>query len=351
MATLTETAYWTRKILKFGTIALVAFIVLRTTFKIGSNIWRQLHPPPPPPPTVSFGKLPKLVFPEENLPIEKTKISFKLETIAGGLPKLPEIGKVYFIPVKGPNLLALDRANTLARKMGFRSEPEKITETVYRWLSENSTVLEMEINNLNFHLIYDFRNDPEILTSKNLPTNQQAAQEAKNFLVSNGLLAEDLANGTAEFEYLRFSTPELIPVSSLSEADFIRVNLFRANLDDLRILPPNPKKSLISFLFSGSRTPGKRIIEINYTYFPLEKEIFATYPLKPITQAWGELQQGQGFIANLGQNENGQVTIRKVYLAYYDSETLQHYLQPIYVFEGDRNFWGYVPAIDPKWTE
>ena len=158
MATLTETAYWTRKILKFGTIALVAFIVLRTTFKIGSNIWRQLHPPPPPPPTVSFGKLPKLVFPEENLPIEKTKISFKLETIAGGLPKLPEIGKVYFIPVKGPNLLALDRANTLARKMGFRSEPEKITETVYRWLSENSTVLEMEINNLNFHLIYDFRN-------------------------------------------------------------------------------------------------------------------------------------------------------------------------------------------------
>ena len=193
--------------------------------------------------------------------------------------------------------------------------------------------------------------ETEILTSKNLPTNQQAAQEAKNFLVSNGLLAEDLANGTAEFEYLRFSTPELIPVSSLSEADFIRVNLFRANLDDLRILPPNPKKSLISFLFSGSRTPGKRIIEINYTYFPLEKEIFATYPLKPITQAWGELQQGQGFIANLGQNENGQVTIRKVYLAYYDSETLQHYLQPIYVFEGDRNFWGYVPAIDPKWTE
>jgi len=353
MATLTETAYWTRKIFKFGTIALVAFIVLRTTLKIGSNIWRQFHPPPPPPPTVSFGKLPKLVFPEENLPLEKTKISFKLETIQGGLPKLPQVGKVYFMPQRNPNLLALDRANALAQKLGFRVQPQALSETLYRWVSQTTptTTLEMDINNLSFHLVYDYNQDQEILTSKNLPNNQQAAQEAKNFLVSNGLLEEDLANGTAEFEYLRFGAPQPIPAPSLSEADLVRVNLFRANLDNLKILPPNPKKSLISFLFSGARTPGKRIVEIIYTYFPVEKEIFGTYPLKPITQAWNELQSGQGYIANLGQNENGQITIRQVYLAFYDSSSPQNYLQPIYVFEGDKEFFGYVSAIDPKWTE
>jgi len=351
MATLTETAYWTRKLLKFGVIALVAFIILKNTFKIGKNIWRQLHPPPPPPPTVSFGKLPKLIFPEENLPLEKTKISFKLETIQGGLPKLPEIGKVYFRPVKPPNLLASDRAISLAQKIGFSDQPEKKDETTYRWITKNFTVLEMDINNLNFHLTYDFKNDQEVLVSKNLPNNQQAAQEAKNFLVGNELLPEDLANGTAEFEYLHFDGNQLIPVASYSEAEFIRVNLFRANLDELRIFPPNPKKSLIFFLFSGSRSPGKRIIEISYIYFPVEKEIFGTYPLKPVTQAWNELQQGQGYIANLGQNENGQIIVRKVYLGYYDSEAPQNYLQPIYVFEGDRNFFAYVPAVDPKWTE
>lgn len=353
MATLTETAYWTRKIIKLGTIGLIVIIILRSGFKIGRNIWRQLHPPPPPPPTVSFGKLPKLVFPEENLPLEKSKISFKLETIQGGLPKLPDVGKVYFIPIKGSNLLALERANALAQKMGFRNQPEAISNTFYRWTSQTTpqTTLEMDINNLNFHLFYDYTQDQEILTSKNLPTNQQAAQEAKNFLISNGLLPEDLANGTAEFEYLRFSQPQLLPVNSLSEADFVRVNLFRANLDDLKILPPNPKKSLISFLFSGSRTPGKRIVEINYTYFPLEKEIFGTYPLKPVVQAWNELQGGQGYIANLGQNQEGQITIRQVYLAYYDSEKTQHYLQPIYVFAGDKDFFGYVSALDPKWVE
>jgi len=351
MSTLTGTAYLTRKTLKYGLIALIAIIVLRNTFKIGKNIWRQIHPPPPPPPTVSFGKLPKIIFPSENLPLEKTKFSFKLETIQGGLPKLPDVGKVYFRPIKSPNLLALDRANSLAQKMGFRNQPEKINETTYQWKDENSTVLEMDINNLNLHLVYDFRNDQEVLTSKNLPNNQQAAQEAKNFLVNNGLLPEDLANGTAEFEYLRFDGAQLIPVTSYSEAEFIRVNLFRANLGELRIFPPNPKKSLIFFLFSGSRTPGKRIVEISYIYFPVEKEIFGTYPLKPVAQAWNELQQAQGYIANLGQNEDGQVTVRKVYLGYYDADTPQHYLQPIYVFEGDKSFFAYVPAVDPKWTE
>jgi len=92
-------------------------------------------------------------------------------------------------------------------------------------------------------------------------------------------------------------------------------------------------------------------VEISYVYFPVEKEIFGTYPLKPVTQAWNELQQGQGYIANLGQNEDGQVTVRKVYLGYYDADTPQHYLQPIYVFEGDKSFFAYVPAVEPKWTE
>jgi len=287
------------------------------------------------------------------LPQEKSKLSFKLETIQGGLPKLPPVGKVYFMPKEGPNLLALERAGEKAQKMGFRSQPEKISQTIYRWTNQKipPTTLEMDINTGNFHLRYPYETDQELLTGKNLPANQQAASEAKNFLSTNGLLTDDLATGSAEFDYLRFTPPSLTPAISLSEADFVRVNLFRANLDGLKILPPNPKESLISFLFSGSREFGKRIIEVNYNYFPIEKEIFATYPLKPINTAWQELQGGQGFIANFGQNEQGQITIRQIYLSYYDAKDPQNFLQPIYVFEGDRNFFAYVPAVDPKWTE
>lgn len=355
MATLTETAYWTRKLVKYGAIFLVAFFFLRIIFQIGRDLWVQYHPPPPPPPTVAFGKLPQINFPIPapggiSIP---TNLTFKLETIQGGLPLLPSVGKVYFTPNREPNLLGLERATVQAQKMGFRGEPEEVNPALFRWTSENTPIstLEIDINSGSFHLLYDYKNDQELLSNKNLPNNQQAASEAKNFLGSNNLLAPDLETGMAEFDYLRFSYPDIVQVPSLSEADFVRVNLFRADLDEMRILPPNPKRSLISFLFSGSRTLDKRIIEIDYYYIPIEKEIFATYPLKPINQAWTEMQSGSGYIANLGENTDGQITIRKIYLAYFESPEIQHYLQPVYVFEGDRNFFGYVAAIDPKWTE
>lgn len=351
MATLTQVTYWTRRLLKIGAILLGLTFFLVILSKIINSVWRKINPPPPPAPTVAFGKLPKLSFPENQT--KGQKLTFKLETIQGGLPKLPTTGKVYFIPKTGPNLLALDRAKQMAKKLGFNTQPQQITENTYRWVTETtpSTTLDIDINTGNFRLFYDYENDQEILTSKNLPTNQQAAQEAKNFLALNGLLSDDLATGSAEFVYLKFTPPNLTPAISLSEADFVRVNLFRADLDNLKILPPNPKNSLVSFLFSGSKAMGKRIIEVRYTYYPIERETFATYPLKSVQTAWQELQGGSGYIANLGENEKGEIIIRKVSLAYFDSDKPQHYLQPIFVFEGDRNFIGYTPAIDPKWME
>ncbi len=351
MFSLTQTAYWTRRLLKIGAFLLIAILFLRVSFNIFSSVWQRLHPPAPPPPTVSFGKLPVIKFPE-NSDSEK-KLNYRLETIQGGLPKLTEVAKVFFIPKEGPNLLALQRATQEAKKLGFTSEPQQINETTYRWNDGKtpSTTLDININTGNFHLRYAYENDAEVINSQDLPTNQQAAQEAKNFLDAQGLLAPDLATGSAEFVYLKYSPPNLLPVSSLSEADFVRANLFRADLDGLKILPPNPRNSLVSFLFSGIRTLGRRMAEINYSYYPLEREVFATYPLKSTQTAWQELQGGKGYIANFGQNENGNIVIRKVSLAYYDADQPQNFLQPIYVFEGDNNFIGFVPAVNSQWTE
>lgn len=351
-ANLTVIAYQTRKAFVIGVIALVAFFVVKISFTLAFDIYRKLHPPPPPPPTVAFGKLPKIVFPlNENTGGEP--LTFVLETIEGSLPKLPTVSKVYFIPLEGANLLALERANKKVLRMGFKGQPEKVGSNIYRWTTEDfpATTLEMDINTQTFHLKYPYETDQSILNIKNLPTSQQAIQEAKSYLANNDFLAEDLSNGEAKVEYLRFSPPDLIPVNSLSEADFIRVNLFRANLDDQKILPPNPKSGVVSFLFSGSREINKRIIEIKYNYHPIENKTFATYPLRPLESAWAEVKGGQGYIADIGQNSGGKIVIRKVYLAYYDSLEPQNFLQPIFVFEGDKDFFAYTSAIDPKWLE
>ncbi len=348
MATLTQTAITTRRALKYGAILIVVIIFLRIAWGVGLDIWKKINPPPPPPPTVAFGKLPKLRFPEKDTP----ELTYRLETIQGALPSLPDVGRIYFMPKTPPNLLALDRAKEKVRQMGFTGQPENIGGTNYRWTTSGApaTTIEMEINSGNFYYRYQYENDQELLVQKNLPTDEEAAQEAKRFLSTNELLTDDLATGSAEFDYLKFISPDLIPAISLSEADFVRVNLFRADLNDLRIFPPNPKKALVSFLFSGNRERGKRIIEINYTYHPIDRNTSATYPLKPISIAWQELQAGNGFIANLGQNEK-EITIRQIYLAYFDSKEPQTFLQLVYVFQGDQNFYGYVPAIASEWTE
>jgi len=152
-------------------------------------------------------------------------------------------------------------------------------------------------------------------------------------------------------EFFKFQQGNLVPVIALSETQVARVNFFRKSLDELPILPPNPKKSLITFLITNSTDPNKKMVEANYTYNQIERETFSTYPLKSSAQAWQELQAGQGYIANLGNNQEGEITIRRIYLAYFESEQPQKFLQPIFVFEGDNSFYAYVSAVEPTMTE
>jgi len=63
------------------------------------------------------------------------------------------------------------------------------------------------------------------------------------------------------------------------------------------------------------------------------------------------MQGGKGYIANLGESQSGNIVIRNVSLAYYDADQPQNFLQPIYVFEGDNNFIGFVPAVSSQWME
>jgi len=350
MATLTETAYYTRQGVKYGAVFLVLFIILRFIWGITAAYLRKIHPPPPPPPTVAFGKLPKIEFPKkEGIP----NLSFKLETAQGTIPTLPSIAKVYFSLKPGASLLSLERAKETAKKMGFSGNPQALSPRSYRFQTEDNppVILDFDIVNGNFTLQYDFSGDQTILSEKKLPLDDQAIYEAKSFLQNTGLLYSDLANAKTRISYLRYEAPNLIPAISLSEADFVKVELFREDLDNLPILPENPKESSIYFILSGARERTKRMVKINYQYNKIERENFATYPLNPVSTAWQEIQANQGFIANLGDNSDGKITIRKIYLAYFDSREPQNFLQPIFVFEGDRGFFAYVSAVDPKWVE
>jgi len=350
MATLTQTAYYSRKAIKYGSIGLLALIILRATFVSVRTYWKRRYPPPPPQPTVAFGKLPKLNFPQEgNLP----PMNFKLETISGTLPQLSSQAKVFFIPQPSPNLLAWDKTKTWARTLGFTQEPEKTDKFSYRFESEIEPKTSLEVNVLtrNFHLFYDWKNDLEILSSGNPPQEAQAISLARGFLQTANALSEDLSQGEAEVIYFKYKDGNLAKALFFSEANFVKVNLFRKEIDQIKVLPANPKDSNVSVMMTAAAGRNRGVIEVNYTHFPISEGNYATYPLKDASVAWSQLTSGKGFVANLGNNPSGKATIRNVYLAYYDSQSPQNFLQPIIVFEGDNDFYAYVPAVSDQWVE
>jgi hypothetical protein len=90
------------------------------------------------------------------------------------------------------------------------------------------------------------------------------------------------------------------------------------------------------------------VVQANYQYSKTLDNDFATYPLKSIVSAWNELTGGGGYIA---KRAGSNVTVRKAYLAYYESNDPQDFLQPVFVFEGDGGFMGYVQAVDQGFVQ
>lgn len=349
MATLTETAAATKKLIKISAAGIVIFLIFRLGLSIFNTYLKVVKPPPPAPPTVIFGKLPALIFPEKLHP----ELTLRLETPTGGTPDLGDKALVYLMPTFRSNFMALDQANQTANKMNFTNPPKEITERRYRWENEEflPSVLEMDIINGSFFLKRNWQADPTILSDKQLPGKEQASIQAKNFIRQIGLINDELNQARTEITYLTFSAGQYQKAISLSEADFVQVDLFRADIESNKVLTTDPVKGIVRIIFSGSRETEKQIIQAEYNYFPVDWEQSGTYPIKTASQAWRELQTRQGFIASSGENAAGVIAIRRIYLAYYDGESSNGFLLPIIVFEGDNGFYGYVQAITNEWLE
>ncbi|MBI3397268.1 hypothetical protein HY045_02215 [Candidatus Woesebacteria bacterium] len=346
-ASLTQVAIITRKTIRYGSYVIILLIFAKIAFDSGYRIYRYYFPLPPPVPTVSFSKLPLLPFPKKD----KVGFSYTLETPEGGLPKLADQARVYFMPQYSSNLLALDTAKQNAESLGFDAgSAQEISQTVYRFTSKQApSILEMNIITGSFSISFDFSKDPSPLQNKP-PLPDIAANQVKSYLSSANLLPKDL-DGPYSQEYLKFQDGKLVQGLSVSDSNLIKIKLFRKSYDNnIPSLTPNPNDANIWFMVSGETQRGKSIPTGEYHYFPVDNNKSSTYPLKKLEDAWNELNGGNAYVASMGDNKDGNgVKIRRVYLAYYDPGVPTEFFQPIYVFEGDKGFIGYVPAVDTKY--
>lgn len=351
MASLTETAYYTRRAINWTILALIGYFVLRLFWGAVLAAWIALFPPKAPPPNHAFGKLPSLRFPDP-VASPSGQLTFRLETIEGTVPKASPSATVYFMPKMPANLLALTKTQDFAQRLGLTPTPIEETKNIYRFEDPDTPIrrLRYDIVSNNFILRYGFEQDTGVLAQRNLPSESGAIAEANTLLQTYDLLHPDLASGKRAVSFLRLTGNRLVPTSSLSQADAVRVNFFRPAVGGIPVVTPYPDEGPVSVIFSGATNIKYRILQLAYTYWPIDTQVSATYGLKPTSVAWQELQSGMGYIARYPPT-GVTVTVRNVALAYYDSFEPQMYLQPVFVFTGDDGFVAYVPAVAPPWTE
>lgn len=349
MANLGETAIVARRAIKFGGFALIFLMIGRIVLTASVAYWKKIHPAPPPPPDVLFGKLPKIVFPQA----EPSTFNYSLETPTGGLPtKLPNQFKVFFMPIKKASLLAYDAASAVATRLDFIGESKKLSETEYRWDSTDPISSSLTINIITGAFVLDkkWQDDTSYTTPTIYYTDSQAVDRLYNLLSRVELLPEDIKEGKPTIQYLKADKDQIVSAVSLSQAHFVQVNLYRAPVDGVEVVYPSSKLGLITAILALQREDARQFVNLSYNYYPVDMSRSASYPLIGVAEAWQRLQKGGGFIAGVKTNTTN-VTIRDITLRYYDSDTPQQFLQPVYVFTGDPDFTAYVPAISDAWTE
>lgn len=351
MATLTETAYYTRRAINWAILAVIAYVILRFLWTIFIVLWLAVFPPKAPPPTHAFGKLPALKFPPpESSP--SGSLVFRLETIEGSVPRASESATVYFMPKNPPNFLGIPKTQEFAKRLGFDPTPIAESKNIYRFADADTPLrrLRYDIVSNNFILRYDYEQDSGLFTGIAPPLSDAATAEARNLLQTYDLYQDDLAGGPVKTSFLTLVGNQLLPTTSVSQASGVRVDFFRKPIGDMKVFTPHPDQAPVSFIFSGSRANKKRILQLAYNFWPIDYKTMATYKLRSSFQAWQDLQSAGGFIARYPKTGT-TIIVRNIYLAYYDSFEAQTYLQPVFVFEGDDGFTAYVPAVSPEWIE
>lgn len=340
--TLTEASALTKKGLIVSAITI--FIAL-TTWGIWHYYYNYIYLPSLPPvvekPTLAFGPLPKLKFPDPT--VASSNFSYSLDTETGALPeKLPELFKVYSVAQLATDLLALDRAKGLAGELDFNKNPEAISATQYKFIDDKNggeLIVDLDTGNFKFARNTATGSAEKFERIEDFISENKQSQGFKGFLSGRELLKEQLKNGRTLVEYNN-------PVKK--DSTLVTISLWQDNIDDIPIVTPKFKEGLIKTIATKNRDAEEKYILMDYIFWPVDLNNFGTYPIKTAEEAFQELKNGDGFIAL--EPRSGNVSIIKVYLAYYLSEEYSNYLQPVFVFEGP-NFAALVSALKSEFVE
>ncbi|HSX40117.1 MAG TPA: hypothetical protein VLF68_00740, partial [Candidatus Saccharimonadales bacterium] len=229
MLTLNQTKFEAKLIFTWGGIALGVLIAFVLFFKVIGGFIAGSKPPPPP--TVTFGKLPSVVFPQNS---SNKSYTYSVDTVTGTLPAFPDRATVYKMTSPKPDLLALQNAKQKMSQAGFMSAPTLIAEGIYQWSDQTSInrKVVIELPAFNFKITSSYLTDPTVLAGSNLPDEAGAKSFTQTFLNNIALFPPDIdATKTATTLY-SIRNGVFSSATSLSKSQIVRVDFYQKDVNN-----------------------------------------------------------------------------------------------------------------------
>ncbi|MBI2641075.1 hypothetical protein HYW87_00565 [Candidatus Roizmanbacteria bacterium] len=348
--TLTELSYYTRKLLPFAILAALAFLILFYLVRLFLLLLQEQKPKPLYLNPV-FGKIKKVEVEDAT---SSAGINFVLDTIDGRTSTATGSAKIFFLPASATRFGYREKIYLMATTLGFDTRVTKHTlagkEASFIDETRDFTV---DITNFNFNYSYQYQKDPTIFSETIIPKQKDIEERAINFLTTLNRYPEELAKGKTNVVYFSYNAGAntLRPVQTSKEANVVEVDFYRPDIDavpsSFPVVTPQYFTSPHHVIMVFSENSYK-VIKAQVKFFEKSDEQIGIYPVKTGDEVWQELTGGKGIIAS-NINNLQRVIIKKMFLAYLDSDIYQEYLQPVYVFLGDNDFVGYVSATSNQY--
>ena len=335
---------------KFGPLALLGVIIFFILFysirvalilnknRQGENI--VLNP--------VFGKLTK-----PEIPISTTSAGFKfqIDTIEGKPVTATKSANVYSLLPTSTKFGYRDRISKMAKQLGF------VDTNTYSLIGDTTTFknenqsLDIKISNFNFKYLYQYEKDTDLFIRSIIPTAQESVNNSISLLQSLDRFSDefDSANTTSSYFYFNSEKKITVPVARNIDANIVEVNFFRKNLEDIPTVSTRFPNSN-DFVRLASSSKEFVPIEVQVNFFERSLDKVGAYPLITGDVAFESLKKGDGIVLLNSKPENKNITIKKMYIAYFEPDVYMGYLQPYYVFEGD-GFAAIVYAISSEYQE
>ncbi len=338
--TLTEFSYYSRRMYPFLIILVLAGLVFFYAARV-FLLYLEANTPKKVYINATFGKIKKPTLTKT----QSGNFHFTLDTVEGQPITATASGQVYFLPQSPSKFGFREKIYLMAKNLGFDASVKHQLNNTEATFSDLKQKLSIDITNFNYTYEYDLIKDKNVFVNTSIPAQKSAEEKATDFMRSVGRYPDELVKGSKKTLYYVYdqNKNQLTPAPRPQDANVVEVDFYRPDVDPFPVVSPQyfNSQNYVIMVFNDT---GFKVIKAQVRFFEKSESQIGNYPLITGNAAFKNLQEGKSLVVfSLPGIQN--VTIKKMFLAYLDPDLSQGYLQPVYVFLGNDDFVGYVPAI------